>query len=988
MPIMWATIFIMLAISAAFGGAAYLLRPKAAGGAKPNLGDFRVATTTEDRTIPTFWGKCLLDSPNLIYDGNLSTDEDTIGDQVINYSYVLTFQYGLGLGQIDNVHEIRFENKVAWTGTAAGGGTVTIANTALFGDKGFGGGVSGIVDVMDGNSSQAVNSYLTEATIDALYNVKSITETAPPVSPTHGDEYIPASPATGAWANHENDLMIWLQPIPALAGAWNVAIADTALPLGLTVAIEDESNAIYAWDGTAWLNTATGNLNLHPNYRHMSTLVFRRDPTPQADGSPSDSTGFNVGEGAYLRPMSCVASKYPKSNAFGTANAAYLTATRHLVGDDANPMEILYEVLTGTTYRNGTLETLPYGAGIPAANIDGAGFLAAANTLFTETLGMSMQWNTRGHAREVVDEVMQTVGGILYTDVSTGKITVVLARADYTVASLELFDESNAIEVPNMSRGAWNETANQVNVSYIDRAAGYIERTAKAFDLANRTLQGRTESVAVTYAGITTAANAAILATREIKETSYPYWRGEIIVNREAWDMTPGDVFKFSWARYGIVTIVMRVLTIKYGTPLDGKIVIAVAQDVFSLPDSIYAAVPGIGWVNPVRRPEPVLNQDAFELPFWFWLNKNVMAQLGDVKSDQERIIFCAERPNLSCTHFKIGLSSTSDGDLDIRDVKAMFCPTATLASSYVVDTNPVDGSGTLVVEGGIGMDRISNVFNYGADLNLSIIGSRGTFPDSQSIEFVTFQTISTSTSVAGQYLLVNVTRGLFHTPPMDHASGTRIWFVGRGGTIVDIPFDHLSTSFMVALPVTARGVLESSMAAELEVNTPDFSISRAPYPPGKVQLNGQYYPAALPADQTVTLTWEHRNRLHQKGFVAQNSTDVIEGAEKSSTAYTVFPDLAYYATWRMRQNNGSTYLGSTAFTRTGKSFALPSTARDALGAVCDHLDYELSAWRADSKDGTTGTIAGYLSFPQVRTVDLAGWGLHYGEYYGGPPPP
>ncbi|MBC7162688.1 MAG: DUF2793 domain-containing protein [Immundisolibacter sp.] len=55
--------------------------------------------------------------------------------------------------------------------------------------------------------------------------------TAPPGSPATGDTYIPAAPATGAWAGHENEATVWD------GAAW---IFSGPLRTGTLAHIEDE----------------------------------------------------------------------------------------------------------------------------------------------------------------------------------------------------------------------------------------------------------------------------------------------------------------------------------------------------------------------------------------------------------------------------------------------------------------------------------------------------------------------------------------------------------------------------------------------------------------------------------------------------------------------------------------------------------------------------------------------------------------------------
>lgn len=77
--------------------------------------------------------------------------------------------------------------------------------------------------------------------------VESASETAPPGSPGVGDRYVVASPATGAWTGHEDDIATWD------GGSW-----DFETPIaGWVVWVKDVSE-LYVFDGTSWNQESFG----------------------------------------------------------------------------------------------------------------------------------------------------------------------------------------------------------------------------------------------------------------------------------------------------------------------------------------------------------------------------------------------------------------------------------------------------------------------------------------------------------------------------------------------------------------------------------------------------------------------------------------------------------------------------------------------------------------------------------------------------------
>lgn len=86
-------------------------------------------------------------------------------------------------------------------------------------------------------------------------------------------------------------------------------------------------------------------------------------------------------------------------------------------------------------------------------------------------------------------------------------------------------------------------------------------------------------------------------------------------------------------------------------------------------------------------------------------------------------------------------------------------------------------------------------------------------------------------------------------------------------------------------LPYTSRSTVPIASVSPVSI-TPGTRAQK-PYPPGKVQVNGQYWPDGgyLGAVDTV-LTWAHRNRRSQAGWavVAPDAASVAAGPEGTYT--------------------------------------------------------------------------------------------------------
>lgn len=160
---MWMQIAIWVALTVL----GELLRPKAKRSGR-DPGTLEFPDNRQDRKIPLFAGTVQIRGPLLAWYGDLrvkaikekvksglfSSDKVVVG-----YRYYAGMQLVLGHGPIDAVTAARFARKPVWAGSAINTGIAINAPT-LFGDKDAEGGVAGTLYVHDGALDQAVDSYL------------------------------------------------------------------------------------------------------------------------------------------------------------------------------------------------------------------------------------------------------------------------------------------------------------------------------------------------------------------------------------------------------------------------------------------------------------------------------------------------------------------------------------------------------------------------------------------------------------------------------------------------------------------------------------------------------------------------------------------------------------------------------------------------------------------------------------------------------------
>jgi hypothetical protein len=168
------TWWVQLLWALAFTVVSELLRPKQRPGSPQpsSLDDFDLPTADETRAVPVVFGRCKVDGANVTWYGDLrvdaikkkvktglfSSDNITTG-----YKYYLGIEMMLCHGQVDELVEVRFGDKVPnYNSRTVTADTITYDYNApnLFGGNDKEGGVSGTLRFYLGTQTQVANAYL------------------------------------------------------------------------------------------------------------------------------------------------------------------------------------------------------------------------------------------------------------------------------------------------------------------------------------------------------------------------------------------------------------------------------------------------------------------------------------------------------------------------------------------------------------------------------------------------------------------------------------------------------------------------------------------------------------------------------------------------------------------------------------------------------------------------------------------------------------
>jgi len=582
---------------------------------------------------------------------------------------------------------------------------------------------------------------------------------------------------------------------------------------------------------------------------------------------------FSSAKGFYWRanqpnipPISIKATRSPK-----VLNALYA-----MVGDDANPVHIIYEVLTNTDW----------GLGVSPLGINTPIFDAASQVVFNEEIGVSVLWVEQQTGEDFIASMLEYIEAVVFVNPRNGLIEIKLIRDDYEVDDLFEITPDNA-KLSSFQRKLWAETINELTVTWTNPDSEE-EESVTAQDLGNMAIQ---EIVTQTksFKGVRNADLAMRLAQRDLRVASAPLMSCRATVNRSAWAVVPGDVVKVTWPEHGMTNVVMRVGEVDYGKSNDSAVKLSLTEDIFALDVGQYNTPPPTAWVPTDTVPAPMDYSQVTTLPYY------LLVQSGE------------------------DISVLTDPDV----VAAVFAADdSDDVSSYVIMSENADAGGTTVWEGA----------ETKSPLSRSQLTTALTFSGTTSVAYISDPTYGYGVeegyfAVLGygdenqEYCLVtdigsnNVTlkRGLLDTVPRAWPIGTPVWFLSPDSDVADttIRIGDQPVTFKL-LTMTSLGVLALDDAPEL-----DGDLTRRPWLPTRpadCRVNGVASGTVEAIDAlSLSLTWKNRNRLYEDSVVMDWTDPSVTPEDGQTTTITVIAE-------------DNTIL-STTDGLTGTSYALPIAA-------------------------------------------------------------
>lgn len=498
-----------------------------------------------------------------------------------------------------------------------------------------------------------------------------------------------------------------------------------------------------------------------------------------------------------------------------------------------NPAHILYEVITNKKW----------GRGFDKSRIADTVWLEAARTLYNEGFGLCIPWKRQQSLRDFIQEILDHIGGAIYLNRETGLIDLKLIRDDYNVDDLPLFDyNSGLLSINKSETAALTDAVSEIVVRYHDPIKNE-DLQVRAQNLALMQATEGVKSSSVSYLGIPTQELAARIAQRDLKATAASANRYTVTLDRRAWRVYPGAVFRISAPDRGINNLVLRAGKVTDSTFTDGKITIEASLDVFGMPSVSFVAPEPSTWEPPLNGPSAIDAKLIREATYYDMIRTLSEANLAYVTNTSAALSTVAGRNDNQALSYII--RSRPDGGSFANYGGKGFAPycRSVGALSYYNGTITFDSGQDLSLIESTDLIQIGDEFMGVTNITYNADGISGT---------------------------MDVSRGCLDTIPQEHAHNSPIFFIDGNIASDEVEYAAGETIEVKLLSQTSAGSLDPDLAA-----TTSLILSgrqARPYPPGAlfvVHSGGAWTPCfnAPPFTGDFQLQWTHRDRITQEDF-------------------------------------------------------------------------------------------------------------------------
>lgn len=526
----------------------------------------------------------------------------------------------------------------------------------------------------------------------------------------------------------------------------------------------------------------------------------------------------------------------------------YLIINEGSTAHEANPAEILYDVMTEKTF---------YGIGIQAEDIDTESFTKAAKTLKEEKFGLSIIYQVSSSFEDFSNDICNHISANLFRSNYTGKWKLKLNRKDYNIEDLIVFNESNA-KIKYNRKQALN-LFNEVKINYEDRSANYQERSSVVDTKTLEFLTDQNNTKKIDFFGIKTSHLAAQVASRELAAYSKNLISLEITCDRIAYGLERGDVIVVNYPRYNINNLVFRIQEINLGRFNDNAIKINCIQDIFSF--GIYTSVN---------------NDSTFTRPqFTKYLNHqqyNITSPYAFVKENSNASLFCLTKNSNRDAGFDLYNSSTLLKSQEERT------PIARVMNTFDKNVSQISNISIYNDISNLSLLQFETELNRRAGDNLAIIFYKNNPTYHEFISFSDIELITTN-----NYRLNNVWRGCLDTKPKSFNSTT------DEIVIMFFSYANIIESSNSSFELIAKYNNKENQEVLYSISKNNIANRNLlPLLPNNLKVNTVLYQdtQTIGATSNLALTWDYTNRFETANQITKYSDNFI--TQEANVVYNI----------------------------------------------------------------------------------------------------
>ncbi|WP_347253448.1 hypothetical protein [Leminorella grimontii] len=481
-----------------------------------------------------------------------------------------------------------------------------------------------------------------------------------------------------------------------------------------------------------------------------------------------------------------------------------------------NPAHILIECATNRDW----------GRGLSYDDINIASYVKAADTLYNEGFGLCFRYNRQDSLDTFIQQVLDHISAAQYADLNTGKLNLVLIRADYNPNDLPLFTLDNGIiEVQDDDNTSTDNAVNEVVITYHDPVT-HTDGEARAQNLGSITSVGLISS-AIEYKALPTYDLAARVAQRELEVGASGIARLVIKFDRRGSELAPASCFRVSLPDRNIDNMVLRVGKIEEGD--DGALTITAVQDVFGMPATVWSSGQQDSiWVPSDATARPVELSRAIEQPYISLAAYLTPAELNAVLPSSCYLGVLAAAPSSASINYQL-YTHAEGADW----------------------ANHGNGDWLLSAELDRAAGNLDTVF-YLKELIAAPPVGLSAFINDELVRIDGVDLVARTLTVG---------RGCGDSLPAAHAKGSVLWL------ITDMESDRVE--YVAGETVEAKLLTQTSGEVLPFTSAPVLSHTMAqrqarPYPPSNIKVNGVSWPASIAEASTYSVTWSYRDRVLQ----------------------------------------------------------------------------------------------------------------------------